>query len=239
MACPGSLLRASLLIALVSLASGCGGQGSTATDTDTDTNEDDTGEPTGTDRDGDGLTAEEGDCDDGDASVFPGATEILDDGIDQDCNGHDALTCTGDYDYADAEHCAVITGTLSIVTDLLILDGLHSLTHIGEDLDMVGSAVTSLSLDSLTHIGRNLKIHSNNALTSLSLDSLTEVGGEFRIHFNDSLTSFSLGSLTHVVGALFFWYNKTLCQSQVDALLEALAAQGWSGDRYIGYNADC
>ena len=30
------------------------------------------------------------DCDDGDASVYEGATEVLDDGIDQDCDGSDA-----------------------------------------------------------------------------------------------------------------------------------------------------
>ena len=41
------------------------------------------------DYDGDGLSSCDGDCDDGDASVYPGASEISNDGIDQDCDGVD------------------------------------------------------------------------------------------------------------------------------------------------------
>jgi len=40
------------------------------------------------DADGDGFTVDQ-DCDDADASVYPGATEIRNDGIDQDCDGYD------------------------------------------------------------------------------------------------------------------------------------------------------
>ena len=38
------------------------------------------------------------DCNDGDAGISPGATEIVDDGIDQDCNGFDTITCILDAD---------------------------------------------------------------------------------------------------------------------------------------------
>ena len=38
-----------------------------------------------------GYAAEPGDCDDGDASVYPGAPEIANDGIDQDCDGEDLV----------------------------------------------------------------------------------------------------------------------------------------------------
>jgi bacillopeptidase F len=51
-------------------------------------------QPRCTDADGDGYFAEGDcgsatDCDDGDPSIHPGATEIKHDGVDQDCNGYD------------------------------------------------------------------------------------------------------------------------------------------------------
>ena len=55
------------------------------------------------DADGDGAVDSCGDCDDTDATVFPGAPETCGDGIDQDCDGVDA---TGDLDgdgYVDAD----------------------------------------------------------------------------------------------------------------------------------------
>ncbi|MGB0640852.1 MAG: putative metal-binding motif-containing protein [Myxococcota bacterium] len=62
-------------------------------DADVDIDSDDTGEPAGTDDDGDGITVEDGDCDDTNDTIYPGATEVVDDGIDQDCNGLDTVTC--------------------------------------------------------------------------------------------------------------------------------------------------
>lgn len=52
------------------------------------------------DLDGDGFfvdpwntgLGEPWDCDDTDPTIFPGADEVLDDGIDQDCDGSDAVT---------------------------------------------------------------------------------------------------------------------------------------------------
>ncbi len=44
------------------------------------------------DNDGDGFTENQGDCNDNDSTIYPGADEICDDGIDQDCNGSDCST---------------------------------------------------------------------------------------------------------------------------------------------------
>lgn len=49
-------------------------------------------EPEDPDYDEDGYTEEDGDCDNEDASVYPEADEIPDDGIDQDCDGEDLVS---------------------------------------------------------------------------------------------------------------------------------------------------
>ena len=70
------------------------GDADTDADTDSDTDSDaDTDSDTDSDTDpvddydGDGFTVEDGDCDDGDASVHPGAEEVCDNGVDDNCDG--------------------------------------------------------------------------------------------------------------------------------------------------------
>jgi len=91
-------LRTLALVGLsTALALGCRNKdsGDSADPGDTDTDE-----PAVEDVDGDGYTEADGDCDDADAAVNPGATEVWYDGTDTDCAGDD------DYD-ADADGSAV------------------------------------------------------------------------------------------------------------------------------------
>jgi hypothetical protein len=56
------------------------------------------------DADADGYTEAEGDCDDEDASIHPGAYDVYDDGIDQDCDGEDATDADEDgYSVSDGD----------------------------------------------------------------------------------------------------------------------------------------
>jgi bacillopeptidase F len=65
------------------------------------------------DADGDGFAADL-DCNDADASVYPGASEIAHDGIDQDCNGFDLSIDVGRARYVSRQDKLVIWATSSL-----------------------------------------------------------------------------------------------------------------------------
>jgi len=104
-----------VLIFLLGVTTGCGSSSSSAPSPDKSVTE---GE---TDIDGDGFFADttsyytvtdlenEVDCDDTDESIYPGATEIEDDGIDQDCDGEDATAPEDCISSTDCDGDGVIT----------------------------------------------------------------------------------------------------------------------------------
>ncbi len=109
----------------------------------------DTGEAVVEDVDGDGFSTDEGDCDDADASIYPGAGEIADDGIDQDCDGADEIS---------PPQLAGLSAGALIVTEIMKKpsgDGdagewLEIRNQTSEDVDLLGLVVYDLKADSFT-----------------------------------------------------------------------------------------
>jgi hypothetical protein len=57
------------------------------------------------DHDGDGYTGADGDCDDAEDTIHPGASEVWYDGVDQDCDGESDQDADGDGVGADSGDC--------------------------------------------------------------------------------------------------------------------------------------
>jgi hypothetical protein len=82
--------------------------------------------PSAVDEDEDNYTVDE-DCDDHDASIFPGAPEVPDDGIDQDCNGLDAFTLFGHRQ--DTETTVIAPGF--VIGNAIEVHNALRVTHLG------------------------------------------------------------------------------------------------------------
>ena len=139
------------------------------------------GTTTMTSSDGDcldsGESAVDTDCNDADNTIYPGATEVPDDAIDQDCDGFDTVTCfvdgdldtfggtttmtSADGDCLDAGESTVDTdcndadntiypGATEVPDDAIDqdCDGFDTVTcFVDDDLDTFGSTTTTTSAD--------------------------------------------------------------------------------------------
>ena len=162
---------------------------------ETDTEETDT-QDTGTeepdpldvDDDGDGFTENEGDCDDANDAVYPGAADDTQDGLDNDCDGD------VDEDYSDPATAAVdllIAGDLVInevlqnpcgeyTTTCAVVDGdgewfeIYNATNI--DVDLNGLVISDADSDSFT-VSSSLIIPANGFLVfGINANSATNGG---------------------------------------------------------------
>ena len=136
-----------------------------------------------------------------------------------------ATVITGDYiiendsDLQMLKGYTTVTGSLIIGPSIESLEGLESLTTIGEGFGISDNAtLTSLAgLENLTSVGGNFwighpHVRGNHALTSLSgLNNLTSIGGNLYIYGNAVLTSLTgLENLTSIVRDLYIDGNDAL-----------------------------
>ena len=96
----------------------------------------------GTDLDGDGHAYDVDDCNDYDATIYPGATEVWHDGIDQDCDGHD-LDVDGDGYLLAVNDCNDFDAAIHPGATEIWYDGIDQNCDGGNDFDQDGDGYTT------------------------------------------------------------------------------------------------
>ncbi len=138
-----------------------------------------------------GYEGDDTDCDDTDDAIHPGADDLPDDGIDQDCNGSDALVALGSW-----------FGDVSFLSESMMTLFCQSYDTIQGDMEVQGTSVVSLgSLACLVEVAGDLVIHDNSLLTNIAgLLNVESVGGDLQITDNPLLPTSQAEGLRDTIG---------------------------------------
>jgi hypothetical protein len=144
------------------------------------------------------LLATSGDCNDMNAAIRPGATELCN-GIDDNCNGQidenagGGLTHIGNVVLGSQSAVDAFSPCVTVIQGNLIIQnaGVHNLNRLANLVKVTGYVTikqTGLNdmhgLDNLQKIGGTLTINNNPTRDSLAgLEELDTVGGQLKIYF--------------------------------------------------------
>jgi hypothetical protein len=138
------------------------------------------------------------------------------------CEGDRVVNNDAAFDALVAEGCTVITGDLRISRiTYASLNGLQTLTSVGQDLELTNVGLTSLGgLQNLTAIGGALTIANTDVTALTELANVDSIGTTLGITLNDSLAR--LGPLLDwpsdaTAGLIAISFNAMLPQCEVEA----------------------
>lgn len=95
----------------------------------------------------DGYVSNNDDCDDADPTIYPGATEILDNGIDEDCSGADAVTGIAELNADMMVYPNPTTGLLTIKLGNVVINTVRILDLNGRVVNTVDVNNTQLLMN--------------------------------------------------------------------------------------------